>query len=123
MEATFRRTFTYTGPKERVAMTHSWCANYDITDSDGIRRTSIVSKLRTLRPPKPSTAAQDKARSVSWLQLQIAAAVGHLGSALTRGVRLPSAQDDADLREALALLTAVDRRRRERNNLNVREKA
>lgn len=114
MTATFRHIVTYVGERVDLSELRARLPEHDRMGRDGIRRTSTVSKLRTLRPPKPSTPAQDKARGVSWLQLQVAAAVVHLGTALSRGVRLPSAQDDADLREALALLTAIDRRRRER---------
>lgn len=68
---------------------------------------------------KPSTPAQTAARANNWLRFQIAGAVGHLSTALSRGARLPDPRDDADLREALALLGGIERRRRERNESNM----
>ena len=63
---------------------------------------------------KPSTPAQTAARSMNWLHFQIAGAVGHLSHALACGVKLPDPRDDADLREATRLLTAIRRRQSER---------
>lgn len=68
----------------------------------------------------PSTPKQDAARATNWLYFQVASAVGNLGWVMRR-VRLPDPRDDADLREALTLLTGIDRRRVERRDLNRKE--
>lgn len=73
------------------------------------------------RRTDPSTPKQVAARRTNWLYFQIASAVGNLGWTSTLG-SLPDPQDDADLREALALLRRIDRRRVERRD-NLKENA
>lgn len=111
--ATFRHTVIYHGPRATLAAIRDAFTTGTVDAGDGVTRTASLSKLRNLAPP-PSTPKQVAARSVNWLHFQIAGAVGHLSFAVANGVRLPSAQDDADLREALALLAGIDRRRRDR---------
>lgn len=118
---TFKHTVTYHGPLDLLRPIHAALIATTVSERGGITRTASVSKLRNLAP-KPSTPKQDVARSVNWLRFQIAGAVGHLSVALSQGVRLPDPRDDADLREAVALLTAIRRRQEQRKNLNVEKK-
>lgn len=116
-----RRTLTYSGPTEAVL------AQLADSKPDGTHtlRKDVVLTIKTAphpKPGKPSTPKQAHARSLNWLHFQIAGAVGHLSHALTCGVKLPDPRDDADLREATRLLTAIRRRQSERK-LNLKEKA
>ena len=118
--ATFHHTVTYTGPRAALATIRDGYTT-GVTDAgDGVRRVATLSKLRDLTP-KVSTPAHDVTRATNWLYFQIAGAVGHLSVQLQRGAKL-APQDDADLREALALLRRIDRRRVERRD-NLKENA
>jgi len=118
--AAFHHTVTYTGPRAVLATIRDGYTT-GVTDvGDGVRRVATLSKLRDLAP-KASTPAQTATRATNWLYFQIAGAVGHLSVQLQRGAKL-APQDDADLREALALLAGINRRRVERRD-NAKENA
>jgi hypothetical protein len=111
--ATFRHLVTYRGPYAALVEIAKGYTVGTVDAGDDVTRTATVSKVRRLSPPQ-STPAQAHARSLNWLHFQIAGAVGHLSHALTCGVKLPDPRDDADLREAVNLLTAIRRRQSER---------
>lgn len=110
--ATFRHTLTYRGPYAALVEIAKGYTAGTVDAGDGVTRTATVTPVR--RTGVQPTPKQAHARSVNWLHFQIAGAVGHLSHALTCGVKLPDPRDDADLREACRLLTAIRRRQSER---------
>ncbi len=98
---TFRRTATYTGPREAIRELASTMIADDIHYSDGVTQSIKLSKVRPVTTtPKPKPA--------NWSQFRLAGAISALTTLAT--TRLPDPRDDADLREALALLVGIMRR-------------
>ena len=107
---TFRRTSTYTGPREAIQHLVRILPSETTHFGDGLTCRVRTSPVRPVTPtPKPKPA--------NWSQFRLAGAISALTTLAT--TRLPDPRDDADLREAVALLTAIRRRQEERKNLNV----
>ena len=110
MTHTFRQTVVYTGPREALL---DVAAGYHVStvgpDKHGVTRHHLApSKVRPVLPPK---------RPANYATFRLAGAINALST--LAATRLPDPRDDADLREALALLGGIERRRRERNESNM----
>ena len=98
---TFRRTSTYTGPHEAIRELAFTMLVGVVHYSDGVTQSIKLSKVRPVtHTPKPKPA--------NWSQFRLAGAISALAALAT--TRLPDPRDDADLREALALLVGIVRR-------------
>jgi len=111
---TFRQTVVYTGPREALL---DVSAGYHVStvgpDKHGVTRHHLApSKVRTL--PDPDAPPK---RPANYTTFRLAGALSALSTLAS--TRLPDPRDDADLREALALLGGIERRRRERNESNM----
>lgn len=98
---TFRRTATYTGPREAIRRLVRILPSETTHFNDGLTcrvRTGPVRPVTHIPKPKPA----------NWSQFRLAGAISALTTLAT--TRLPDPRDDADLREALALLVGIVRR-------------
>lgn len=98
---TFRRTATYTGPREAI-----WHCVRSLPSETTHLGGGLICRART-GPVRPVTPTP-KPKPANWSQFRLAGAIAALTTLAT--TRLPDPRDDADLREALALLVGIMRR-------------